>query len=106
MNFIVCTLCALMCISSHVTGSGYEVMAQWKEMQYTNPDPDGFEPHNNILTGLKVMSADEIYVTVSRWLPGVPATLSKLDQDLTLDPYPSEGMNNYVGKNIGQFPPS
>ena len=46
---------------------------------------------NNVITGIKV-HGDDTYVTVSRWLPGVPSTMNKaieIDGKTILQPFPS-----------------
>ena len=71
----------------------YEVFAEWKEMVYS-PDVDlsNFEPHNNILLGLKLRGPNEIYISIPRILPGIPSTLNKLvpneDGTFMLETYP------------------
>ena len=62
-----------------------------------------FEPSNCLLAGIKVDAKGDIYVTVPRWRPHVPATLNKLVfskefNEYRLSPYPSwdmqeEGVN-------------
>jgi|EP00927_Polykrikos_kofoidii_P073743 hypothetical protein len=51
---------------------------------------------NNVITGVKVWEND-VYVTVPRWLPGVPATLNKLVPDgrgsARLQPFPDCAWN-------------
>lgn len=39
-----------------------------------------FIPANNVIAGIKVMG-HRVYLTVPRWQPGVPATLSYVDFD-------------------------
>merc|ERR1712025_1293208 len=71
----------------------YEVVAQWKKIEYENlPDNVDYLVKNNILTGVKVWKG-EIFVTVSRWLPGVPSALNKVvksqNETFVMQPFPS-----------------
>ena len=84
----------------------YEVVAQWKKIEYENlPDNVDYLVKNNILTGVKVWKG-EIFVTVSRWLPGVPSALNKVvksqNETFVMQPFPSwelqEIGTNYVTK--------
>ena len=86
--------------------STYEVVAQWKKIEYENlPDNVDYLVKNNILTGVKVWKG-EIFVTVSRWLPGVPSALNKVvksrNETFNMQPFPSwelqEIGTNYVTK--------
>ncbi len=92
--------------------SQHEVVAEWKEIRYT-PDVEleDFQPRNNILTGLKVWGPNEIYATVSRWLPGVPSALNKIVPDeegeggYLFQPYPSIEMQEIGEKGYGHQRP-
>ena len=73
--------------------NSYEVVAQWKKIEYENlPDNVDYLVKNNILTGVKVWKG-EIFVTVSRWLPGVPSALNKVvkspNETFLMQPFPS-----------------
>ena len=56
-----------------------------------------YVPENNALTGIKVFEG-EIYVSVPRWLEGIPSTLNKVVMNSSgasvLQPYPSAWFNN------------
>ena len=53
-----------------------------------------------MITGIKLYG-DDVFVTVSRWLPGVPSTMNRLiekDGQTLLQPYP-----NWEWQNKGTF---
>lgn len=75
----------------------YTVIAEWVALEYDWPttwDRDeaiasgAFQPRNNALVGIKVCNSDvapacvqeSMFLTVPRWLPGVPSTLNTLQQ--------------------------
>ena len=79
----------------------YDVVAEWSRIEYENlPDNVDYLVKNNILTGVKVWKG-EIFVTVSRWLPGVPSALNKVVErngSFVMQPYPS-----WQHQEIGNF---
>ena len=49
---------------------------------------------NNFIAGIKIFK-DDVFVTIPRWLPGVPSTMNKVvmkDDKPILQPFPSWGM--------------
>ena len=51
-----------------------------------------------MITGIKVSAANEIFVTVPRWLPGVPSSMNKLVENpdgpgYVLAPWPNWEFN-------------
>ena len=80
-------------VCENVSQQNYEVVAHWKKIEYENlPDTVEYLVKNNILTGVKVWKG-EIFVTVSRWLPGVPSALNKVvksrNETFLMQPFPS-----------------
>lgn len=82
----------------------WEIYAEWVSLnftwdashQYSEYISTGkFKPTNCVLAGIKVDKHESVYVTVPRWLDGVPATLNKLikvGDEYLLSPYPSWNM--------------
>lgn len=71
-------------ISQNIGDTQY--VHEWVSIDYDWPaDGDreaaiangSFIIENNVITGIKVYK-DEVYVTVSRWLKGVPSTMNKI----------------------------
>jgi hypothetical protein len=79
-----------------------EVVYEWEQLDWTwdttHTQADylatsKFVPENCLLAGINVDYNGDIYLTVPRWRPGIPATLNKLDTvSQTLMPYPSWDM--------------
>ena len=66
-----------------------------------------FLPANNAITGIKVSKSGDIFVTVPRWMTGVPSSLNKLVTNpngpgYVLDPWPSWGFNA-IGTGVLQY---
>lgn len=86
----------------------------WVGLEYDWPsDEDRVEAirnetfivENNVITGIKV-HRDEVYLTVSRWLKGVPSTMNKIinkNGRNVLQPYPSWEMQTLDDCNALQF---
>lgn len=82
------------------------VFAEWVQLDWTWDDAHSrqeyidsnkFIVENCATAGINVDKDGNVYVTVPRWRPGVPATLNKLQKvsdsnDYTLTPYPSWDM--------------
>ncbi len=87
--------------SVRTKGQEYEIVAEWNALEFTDDiDQADFDFKNNILIGLKVGQGGDIYVSIPRWLPGVPSTLNKLmpkegeEPKQLLQPYPSIEMQH------------
>jgi len=82
----------------------WELFAEWVSLNYTWDathqyseylSSGKFIPTQCTLAGIKVDKHENIYVTVPRWVDGVPATLNKLQkvgEEYLLSPYPSWDM--------------
>lgn len=82
------------------------VHAEFAAVNYTWDETHTYEDYvkdkryiveNNVITGIKVDKMKNIFITVPRWLPGVPGTLNKLVKDSVsgahvLQPFPSWDM--------------
>ncbi|ODM92041.1 Protein yellow [Orchesella cincta] len=92
-------------LSAQNTLLPYEVVFNWKQLDYNFPNQNikkllinskQFIPENNIITGLRVYK-DRVFLTVPRWREGVPSTLNYVCLNGTTDisssplliPYPS-----------------
>ncbi|CAG7715364.1 unnamed protein product [Allacma fusca] len=76
----------------------YDVIYAWNQIDFQFDSPQqreqylenrGFIPENNAFTGIKV-SGDRVFLTVARWLPGVPATLTYVSYNRTVGPQPNK----------------
>jgi hypothetical protein len=88
-----------------ISSSSY-IFAEWILLDYTWDNGHSrqeyivagkFVPENCAMAGINVDKDGNVYVTVPRWRPGVPATLNKLQkvsgtEHYTLTPYPSWDM--------------
>lgn len=93
-------------VSSAVAAAGPTVYAEWTSLNYTWDDAHVYQEYidsgkfvviNNAVTGIKVDTQQNIYVSVPRWREGIPATLNKLvlnadGNGYDLEPYPSWDM--------------
>lgn len=70
-----------------VNGNGLGVVFEWKELDFAYPNSSvrqaaleskSFIPSNNVPVGLEVWK-NKLFITVPRWKPGVPASLSYVD---------------------------
>jgi len=110
---VVLVSCAFV-YSSAVRLGDAKVLYEWVVVDYDFPnetvrqhyiDTGLFIPDNNAVTGVKQWK-DDIYVTVARWRPGVPATLNKVivkDGKTILQPYPSWAAQTLDDKNALQY---
>lgn len=75
------------------------VFAEWVTLNFTFDEVHTYDsyiaegkfiPENCAIAGINVDNNGDIYLTVPRWLPGIPATLNKLDiVTKLLTPFPS-----------------
>jgi hypothetical protein len=92
--------------TKQVSSNTAEIYAEFVTLNYTWDSTHVYEEYVNsgkfivsncILAGIKIDAEQNIFVTVPRWRPGVPATLNKLiptadstlTTDFVLEPYPS-----------------
>ena len=106
---VVLTLTTLACSTCGQSVGDAELVYQWVAVDYDWPQEGDREEaiangtfivENNIITGIKVYEG-EVFVTVSRWLPGVPSTMNKVVMkggQPVLQPYPSWGMQE-IGRH-------
>lgn len=95
---------------------GYVVLHAWQHVVYDWPSPamqdeyearGWYDPSHCAITGIKA-HGDDIYVSVPRWMTGVPATLCKVVSDASVDgnvsrlqPFPSwEAQNTSNPDNL------
>lgn len=99
-------------LSISIQNHSLKTIASWVSLDFEWESPSQkahylnnslFIPENCALTGIKVYKND-IYVTVPRWLPGVPSTLNKVkfldDKTAILSPFPdwaSQDISNQDG---------
>lgn len=99
-------------LSISIQNHSLKTIASWVSLDFDWESPSQkahylnkslFIPENCALTGIKVYKND-IYVTVPRWLPGVPSTLNKVkfldDKTAILSPFPdwaSQDLSNQDG---------
>jgi hypothetical protein len=110
---IVLTLCIFVPYAlASPTLQDSKVYTEWVTLNFSWDATHSFEgyvssgqfiPENCALAGINIDKNGEIYVTVPRWRPGVPATLNKLKKVSTsgsdyfmLDPYPSWDMQQVI----------
>ncbi len=103
LQIILLFSCFLSIISS---SSSFETLASWVSIQYDWQSPSQrslylssklYIPENNAIAGIKCYKND-IFLTVPRWLRGVPSTLNKLklnkNGEYVLSPFPNWASND------------
>ncbi len=102
----------ILCICHRGSGDTftYNLLADFVSVDYlwdanhvkTTYEANGqYIPANNVITGIKVSQSGEIFVSVPRWVTGIPSSLNKLvpnpngnKQGYVLQPWPSWEFNN------------
>jgi hypothetical protein len=108
--FFMLLLLSSKCVHAGSQSFSYQLLAELITVDYlwdanhvkTTYEANGqFIAANNVITGIKVSQTGDIFVSVPRWVTGVPSSLNKLvpnpngDQTgFVLQPWPSWSFNN------------
>ncbi|KAL0479402.1 hypothetical protein AKO1_007595 [Acrasis kona] len=103
----LCIFLAIICTFTHIVHSQLELVNSWKYLDFNFKSEQDRTKYINqqhykncFIAGIKLDSKGDIYVSVPRWKPNVPATLAKISNG-QLHAFPSWDMNDVSNSTNG-----